>query len=146
MATQITHPNEFARRLALGEINLETDVFKLIFNSTAPLVTADARYGAGGTVNLVTGELTGGDLLVGGKTVDLTVGAVTDPVPITALNVVIAVNAGNPSVQYGYIYDDTHVNKISIAFFDFGSLQDLSLSTSTLDFVTSGFTDINPNG
>lgn len=125
--------------------DLENDVIKLalITSAVTPAVTdADPRWGAGGTTNFSTNQVTpGGSYTSGGATcanpaVTLTSGlAMFDTDDPAAW----AQNAGNPTnARWGILYNDTDAGKRCLGFLDLGSTFDMT--TGPLSVV------VNANG
>lgn len=121
------------------------DDVRIVFSSVAPgLVSQDVRMGAGGDINISTGELTGGNVAAGGlATAGRSVGA-ADPTVLNASNVSITQNAGNPSVRYMYLVNYTTVENRVLAYNDLLSAQDLSLGDVTID-MSNGALSIDGN-
>ena len=127
----------------------ELDTHKIVFmTSTQSLAatTADPRYGAGGTTNLVTNEVTpGGNYTAGGPTlanptVTLTGGAGVfdgDDVDITQ-------NASNPTnARNGVIYNDTDAGKRAVCYIDYGADTDMSNGDFSIAWNASGIISLN---
>lgn len=107
---------------------LSADVFKfgIVTNATVPAsTTADPRWGAGGTTNFATNEVTpGGNYAAGGPTIDgadpwtiSTATTIFDPIDVS-----IAANAANPTGAYwGILYNDTDAGKRAIGFIELGT-------------------------
>lgn len=116
-----------------GLHNWVADDFRLVFSSVAPgTITQDHRFGAGGDIDISTGELTGGNVTAGGLPLD-SKSVAGDPTVLDCADEVIAQDPSNPSVRYAYIFNNTDTGKRVIAFNDFGSAQDLSLGPTTVD-------------
>ena len=132
-----------------GVHNMETDTIKLgqITSAVTPTATtADPRWGAGGSTNLSTNEVTpGGNYITGGSiianpTVTLTGGAgVFDGDDVT-----ITKHASNPTnARWGIIYNDTATGKNCIGFLDNGSDTDMSAGDHTVAWNASGISSMN---
>lgn len=125
--------------------NLSTDTYKLglVTSVTTPTeTTADPRWGAGGTTNFATNEVTpGGNYSAGGNTIGasdhwtLTSATVTfDGDDITILQ-----NASNPTnARWGILYNDTDAGKRAVLFLDLGTDRDLSAGDFTVTWNASG--------
>ena len=94
-------------------------------NTTVPTVsTAGPCWGAGGTTNFATNEVTpGGAYSAGG--ISLTSPTVTNSTVYTNLNVTspisLAANASNPTGAYwGLVYSSTAANKNCLGYIDLG--------------------------
>lgn len=94
-------------------------------NATVPtLSTADPRWGAGGTTNFATNEVTpGGAYSTGG--ISLTTPTVTNSTVYTNLNatspISLAANASNPTGAYwGIVYSSTAAGKQAMGYIDLG--------------------------
>lgn len=132
-----------------GVHNLETDTIKLglITNAVTPAVTdADPRWGAGGTTNFATNQVTpGGNYATGGPaaanpTVALSGGAAV----FDADDIAISQAAGNPTdARWGILYNDTAAGKNAIGFVDLGSVIDLSAGNFSVAWNASGISSMN---
>ena len=97
----------------------------IVTNATVPTVsTAGPCWGAGGTTNFATNEVTpGGAYSAGGITIAGC--TVTNSTTLTNLNctspISLAANASNPTGAYwGQIYDSTTANKNCLGYVDLG--------------------------
>ena len=127
-----------------GLHDMETDTFKvgLTDSTTTPVATtADPRWGAGGTTNLSTDEVTpGGNYSAGGPTaanpsVMLTTGAGV----FDADDISIAQHASNPTdARWGIFYNDTDTGKRAAGFVDLGAVTDLSAGAFSITWNASG--------
>ena len=128
----VTWFNAAKLKLGLKKIELETDVLKLglVTSSVTPTAsTADPCWGAGGTTNLSSYEVTpGGNYSAGGPTVaNNTYTEAAGTATLDADNTSIAQNASNPTnARWGILYSDTATNKDALAFIDLGGVTDLS--------------------
>lgn len=119
-------------KLGLKKFELETDTLKLglITSAVTPTATtADPCWGAGGTTNLSSSQVTpGGNYASGGPTVANN--TFTESGGIATLDgdaVTIAQNASNPTnARWGILYSDTATNKDALGFLDLGGTVDLS--------------------
>jgi hypothetical protein len=124
--------NAAKRKLGLAVVNLETDVIKLglITDAVTPTAsTADPCWGAGGTTNLSSSQVTpGGNYASGGPTVANN--AFTESSGTVTFDgdaVSIAQNASNPTdARWGVLYSDTATAKDALGFLDLGGVTDLS--------------------
>lgn len=127
----------------------ENDTFKLglVTSSVTPAATtADPRWGAGGTTNLSSDQVTpGGNYSTGGPTIanptcTLTGGAgVWDGDDIS-----IAQNASNPTnARWGIIYNDTDTGKRAVGYLDLGTTIDLSAGAFSVTWNASGISSMN---
>jgi hypothetical protein len=131
--------------------NLETDAIKLGITdgsvTTPSATTADPRWGAGGTTNLASEEVTpGGNYTAGGPalanpTVTLTGGLsefdADDPGEI-------AQDPSNPTdATWGIIYNDTAAGKNAIAYVDLGGQFDMTTGPLTITFGANGIVRLN---
>ena len=103
----------------------DTLKFGIVTNATVPsTTTADPRWGAGGTTNFATNEVTpGGNYAAGG--ISITSPTTTLSTTHTNLNatspISLAANAANPTGAYwGIVYDSTDAGKHAIGFVDLG--------------------------
>lgn len=108
----------------------------IVDNSTVPsATTADPCWGAGGTTNFASNEMTGGNFSAGGNacasaSASLNGGALEldfgDPATWSQ-------NASNPATcYYGIIYDDTATNKNCIGYVDLGGVFDAATGDLTI--------------
>lgn len=140
----VTWFNAAKLKLGLKKLELETDTLKLglITSSITPTAaTADPCWGAGGTTNLSSYEVTpGGNYSAGGPTVANNTftesgGAVT----LDADNTSVAQASGNPTnARWGVLYSDTATNKDALAFIDLGGVTDLSAGGFSVTWNDSG--------
>lgn len=128
----VTWFNAAKLKLGLKKLELETDTLKLglVTSSVTPTAsTADPCWGAGGTTNLSSYEVTpGGNYSAGGPTVaNNTFTESGGTATLDADNTSIAQNASNPTnARWGILYSDTATNKDALAFVDLGGVTDLS--------------------
>jgi hypothetical protein len=122
-----------AAKLKLGQklIHFGTDTFKmaLIDSTVTPTTsTADPCWGAGGTTNLSTYEVSGGNATAGGITLtSVSLAESGGTVTFDADPVTIAQNASNPTTaRWAIIYSDTSTNNDCIGALDLGGVTDLS--------------------
>lgn len=124
--------NSAKGHLGLKVFNLETDTIKLglITSAVTPsATTADPCWGAGGTTNFSTNQVTpGGNYATGGPTVannTFTESGGTATFDGDAVS--IAQHASNPTnARWGIVYSDTATNKNCLGFLDLGGTTDLS--------------------
>lgn len=122
---------------------LETDVIKfgLVTNVTTPTAsTADPRWGAGGTTNFDTNEVTaGGNYAAEGPDISATYSQTSGTATFDATDVSIAQNAANPTnARWAIIYNSTSAGKECIGFLDLGSVINLSTGSFTVTWNASG--------
>jgi hypothetical protein len=140
----VTWFNAAKLKLGLKKIELETDTLKLglITSSVTPSAsTADPCWGAGGTTNLSTYEVTpGGNYSAGGPTVpNNTFTESSGTVTLDADNTSVAQDASNPTnARWGILYSDTATNKDALAFVDLGGVTDLSSGGFSVTWNASG--------
>lgn len=129
--------------------DLETDTIKLglITNAVTPAATdADPRWGAGGTTNFASSQVTpGGNYASGGpaianNSVTLTSGlAMFDGDDVT-----IAQNASNPTnARWAIGYNDTDAGKRALFFVDLGSVFDLTTGPLVFTWNANGIARLN---
>lgn len=129
--------------------NMETDTIKLglITSAVTPAATTtDPRWGAGGTTNFSTNQVTpGGNYSTGGPTiannsVTLSGGAGVfdgDDISVTQ-------HASNPTnARWGIIYSDTAAGKNCIGYLDLGTTIDLSAGDFSVAWNASGISSMN---
>jgi len=126
--------------------NMDSDTIKVGFTdgtTTPATTTADPRWGAGGTTNFLSEEVTpGGNYSTGGP--DITAGAsvalsggacVFD----STTNVSISQHASNPTnARWGILFNDTATGKNAVGYVDFGSSTDMSGGDLTITWNASG--------
>lgn len=135
--------------LKLGQegIQMDSDTLKvaLITDAVTPaLDTANPCWGAGGSTNLSTNEVTaGGVYSAGGALLQISSGgagsqtwtAVSNAPTLRADPVTWAQNASNPTdARWGIIWDDTATDKACLGFVDLGSVRNLSTGALTIDW------------
>jgi len=128
--------------------NLTSDTIKVatISSVTTPSQSdAAPHFGGTGTTDLSTNEVTGGDIVSGGKTL-ANKSVSGDPNTLwDADDVAIANNVSNPNnVRHLIYYNDTDANKRAIGFVTYGSDQDLSTGSNTIDH-SNGMFQISGN-
>lgn len=135
--------------LALGTKvhNLASDTLKVGFVTSAvtpAIADTDGRWGAGGSVNYSTNEVTpGGNYTTGGVTLaSVTFTNVGNVPTLRATDISIAQHASNPTnARWGILYNDTDASKRALAFLDFGSARDMTAGAFTFNFGGAG-TDV----
>jgi hypothetical protein len=136
--------NEFKEDVGQKIHNLSSDTFKLglVTNAVTPAATtADPRWGAGGSTNLSSSEVTpGGNYSTGGPTLASTTWSETSgTATFDAADVSIAQNASNPNnARWGIIYNDTSAGKEAVAFVDLGGVTDLTAGAFSITWNASG--------
>ncbi len=141
--------DQFLVDVGLKVHNLNTDTFRIGFvdNTITPAVTtADPRWGAGGTTNLSTNQVSGGNYpatpdALTGVSYALSGGQgvfdATDPAVYTA-------NASNPATLYwAIVYNDTAAGKQAVCAYDLGGPVDGTSSDLDFDFNASGIANSN---
>ncbi len=120
----------------------------IVTNTTVPTAaTADPRWGAGGTTNFSSNEVTpGGNYSTGGPELTAVITdpwtAVTGGAKLDLDNVSIAANASNPTGAYwGIVYNNTATGKQCIGFIELGTAVDLT-GGLTVTWAAGGFGDI----
>ena len=132
-----------------GVYNFETDTIKwgLITSAVTPsATTADPRWGAGGSTNFSSSEVTpGGNYSAGGltaanPTVTLSGGAGV----FDADDLACAQHASNPAnARWAIGYSDTAAGKQAFAFLDLGTAIDLSAGAFSVAWNGSGIASLN---
>lgn len=124
--------NQAKKNFLLKVFNHDTDTFKLglITSAVTPAAnTADPRWGAGGTTNFATSQVTpGGNYADGGPTLaNPTVVESGGTVTWDGDNISISSSGSNPTnARWGILYDDTSAGKECVGFLDLGTTIDLS--------------------
>ena len=131
-----------------GIHNKETDTFKLgLIDSTLAPTAADAdpRWGAGGSTNLSSNQVTpGGNYVSGGPTIpNPTVTLVSGKSRFDADDIpTIAQDGANPNnVRWGIIYNDTAAGKNALAYLDFGAVSDFQAGDTDIAWNPSGISE-----
>lgn len=140
----VTLMQDFLDDLGKQIHDLDADTIKLglITTSTTPDTTdADACWGAGGSTNYSTNEVTpGGNYSAGGPDISATWGEAAGVGTFDSADVSISQHASNPTnARWAIIYNDTATNKDVIGFVDLGAAVDLSLGDFSLTIDSSGF-------
>jgi hypothetical protein len=131
-----------------GVHDLETDTIKLALvtsSATLAVTDADPRWGAGGSTNLSTNEVTpGGNYSTGGATIANPSVTLSSNVGVfDGDDVSITQNASNPTnARRGVIYNDTAAGKNAIGFLDLGSDIDLSAGDFSVAWNASGISTL----
>lgn len=131
--------NAFKESIGESLLDLETDTFKLAFISTVPTASdADPRWGAGGSTNLSSDEVSGTNYTAGGNT--LANPAYTESSGTATWDTddpaTWSQHASGPTnIKTGIIYDDTDTGKRAIGFIDMttdGGTTAISLANSDI--------------
>jgi hypothetical protein len=136
--------NEFKEDVGQKIHNLSSDTFKLglVTNAVTPAATtADPRWGAGGSTNLSSSQVTpGGNYSSGGPTLASSTWSETSgTATFDAADVSIAQNASNPNnARWAVIYNDTSAGKEAVAFVDLGGVTDLTAGAFSITWNASG--------
>ena len=127
---QAKHVSNMSKTALAALWATNTIKFGIITSSTTPAVTdSDPRWGAGGSQNYSTNEVTpGGNYSAGGITVSGCTSTLSGAV--TSLNatspVSITANASNPTTaRWGIFYDSTSAGKEVFGYYDFGGVVSL---------------------
>lgn len=138
-------------KLGQKKINLGSDTLKYALLKSAAnggidptLATSDPCWGAGGSTNLSSSEVTaGGNYTSGGATLASVTWTIVSNVPtLRATDVSIIQHASNPTnARWAVIYSDTATNKDALCFVDLGSDRDLTTGDFTDNFGGAG-TDV----
>ena len=131
--------NDFADDLGKKVHQLDTDTIKtaLVTNVTVPSVTTAApSWGAGGSTNFATNEVSGTNYTAGGIDIAATF-STTGAVGTLdgATNPAWTQNGAGPTdIRWGIIYNDTATNKDCIGFIDMGGGSDISLVDGNISY------------
>jgi hypothetical protein len=140
----VTIFHDFVSDLGLKIHNLNTDTLKYgLIKSAAnggddpAAADTDPRWGAGGTTNFATAEVTpGGNYSTGGPDSVNTYVESAGTGTLDGADVTISQHASNPTnARWAILYNDTAAGKQCVAFVDLGSDFDM----------TTGDLDLNPN-
>lgn len=124
--------------------NLSSDTIKvgLITTSTTPsATTSNPCWGAGGSTNMSTNEVTaGGNYSAGGVTLTTVTSTLSSGKhKFDADDVAITQHASNPTnARWAIIYNDTATNKNCLGYVDLGSDINLSLGNFSITWNASG--------
>jgi hypothetical protein len=117
--------NEAAISLMDGRIDLDTDTLKFALISTVPVATAAVPcWGAGGTTNLSSNEVSGDGYAAGGKELTTVAWTQTGGVgtlsadPLSGADKWAQDGAGPTNIKTGILYSDSATNKDAIGFMD----------------------------
>ena len=123
---------------------LETDVIKcgLVTNATVPAATTTVpAWGAGGTTNFKTTEVTpGGNYAADGIDIAATYSQTAGTATLDgATNPQWLQNASNPTdATWGIVYNDTETNKVCIAYVDLGGAFNMTTGDLTITWAGGG--------
>jgi len=142
--------DEFAESIADGRIDLDTDTFKVAFvtlqaGGTPTITDSDAvpTWGAGGTTNLSTSEVSaGGGYTAGGATLaSVTYSQTTGTATFDAADITwTSSGAGDPTtIKCAVLYSDTATNKDCLGFWD------MTADGTTAISLLSGDINLNHN-
>jgi hypothetical protein len=135
---------QFIEDMGNGVHNLDTDAIKLglIDSVQTPVATsADPRWGAGGTVNFDTNEVTQtGNYTAEGLDITATWSQTTGTGTFDATDVTTwTSNASNPDdARWGIIYNSTAAGKNCIGWVDLGSAFDMTTGDLNITWNASG--------
>lgn len=141
----VTIFNQFIEDMGNGVHNLDTGTIRmaLIDSVQTPAATsADPRWGAGGTVNFDTNEVSqgGGNYALEGLDITGTWSQTTGTGTFDATDVSTwTQHASNPDdARWGIIYNDTPAGNNCIAFLDLGSAFDMTTGDLNVTWNASG--------
>lgn len=140
----VTLFNEFKEDVGQKIHNLSSDTFKLglVTNAVTPAAsTSDPRWGAGGSTDLSSSQVTpGGNYATGGPALASSSWSETSgTVTFDATDVSIAQDAANPNnARWAVIYNDTSAGKEALAFVDLGGVTDLTAGNLAITWNASG--------
>jgi hypothetical protein len=137
--------------LDLGEKihDLSSDTFKLglVNSATTPATTTgDPRWGAGGTTNFDTNEVTaGGNYTAEGATLAGVTSVLSGGKAVFDANdVTFSQNASNPTnARWGIVYNNTDAGKRCLFAVDLGSVFDMTTGDLVITWNASGIFDTN---
>lgn len=129
--------------------DMSADTFKLalVTSATTPATTtADPRWGAGGTTNFDTNEVTaGGNYPAEGVTLTSVTWALSGGKPIfDSADFTISQNASNPTnARWGILYNSSDAGKRCVLALDLGSTFDLTTGDLVHTVAAGGWFDSN---
>ncbi len=129
--------------------DLNTDVIKLGFIdsvTTPSATTPDPRWGAGGSTNLSSNEVTpGGNYSAGGPTIANTSLVLSSGLGLfDGDNISIAQDLANPNnARWGIIYNNTATGKNCLGYLDLGGVTDLSAAPLNVNWSASGIASMD---
>ena len=137
--------NSFRAGIGDGTHDLDANTIRaaLIDSVQTPSVSsADPRWGAGGTVNFNTDEVTqgGGTYALEGLDISATWGGTAGTATFDATNITTwTIHASNPDdARWIIIYDDTTAGKQCIGYVDLGSAFDMTTGDLNVTWHGSG--------
>lgn len=147
-AGDVTVYDAHLQDLGRGVHNLETgDISFGLVTATYTPTAADAvpTWGAGGTTNTSTNEVTpGGNYAAGGPSIGGTYSQTSGTATFDATDVSITQNASNPTnARWGIVYNETATNNEAINFLDLGTTVDLSAGDFSVTWNASGIYQIS---
>lgn len=114
----------------LHDLSADTIKLGLITSVVTPAATtADPRWGAGGSTNLSTNEVTaGGNYAAGGPSLATVTWTLTGGLAmLDAADLTVTQHASNPTnARWGILYNSTDVGKRAIGYVDLGSAFDMT--------------------
>ena len=140
----VTLFHEFKEDVGQKIHNLSSDTFKLglVTNAVTPAAsTTDPRWGAGGSTDLSSSQVTpGGNYATGGPALASSSWSETSgTATFDATDVSIAQDAANPNnARWAVIYNDTSAGKEALAFVDLGGVTDLTAGNLAITWNASG--------
>lgn len=140
----VTLFSEFKEDVGQKIHNLSSDTFKLglVTNAVTPAAsTTDPRWGAGGSTDLSSSQVTpGGNYATGGPALASSSWSETSgTATFDATDVSIAQDAANPNnARWAVIYNDTSAGKEALAFVDLGGVTDLTAGNLAITWNASG--------
>ena len=140
----VTFFDQFLADALEGEHNLETDTIQLALITSAvtpAATTADPRWGAGGSTNFSTNEVTpGGNYAARGAAVANPAVVLTGGLAeFDGDNVSWLQNASNPTnARWGILFNETNAGDRCIGFVDLGSAFDMTTGDLQVNWNANG--------
>ena len=135
--------DQFIHDLGQKLHDLDTDTFKIGFTdgtTTPATTTADPRWGAGGTTNFSTEEVTGGNYTAPITLTTVAWSAAAAPA-WSSDDVSYAADGANPTtIEWGIVYNDTDAGKRAVGYLDLNGGLDLDTTGGLTITVTNWFT------
>lgn len=129
------------------DLSADTIKLALITSAVTPATTtSDPRWGAGGSTNLDTNEVTaGGNYTAEGMTLaSVTMALSGGKAVFDAADITISQHASNPTnARWGILYNSTDAGKRALGYLDLGSTFDMTTGDLVITWNAAGIFDGN---